>query len=162
MNSKRSLGWVKNLAVVAGASLLFASLASAQEFHGKFTLPFQAQWGKVTLPSGNYTVDVTRSQGGVRLVRVNAEAQGSHRVAILLPMAHNTKMRTDQSELVCIREGSARIVRALELGPLAETLYFALPKGAAIYAQKGSGQKHVSLAELPASVEVVPITATAR
>ncbi len=77
-------------------------------------------------------------------------------------MGHNLRMQADNSELVSIREGSAQIVRALELGPLAETLYFALPKGAQIYAQKGSGTPHVSLAELPASVERLPISTTNR
>ena len=63
-------------------------------------------------------------------------------------MTRTANSATTKSEMVCIREGSARIVRALELGPLAETLCSALPKGAQIYAQKGGGIKHVSLAEL--------------
>ena len=40
------------------AACLMAGRANAQEFQGKFSLPFQARWGQATLPAGDYSLTV--------------------------------------------------------------------------------------------------------
>jgi hypothetical protein len=59
MKSTRSLKSVRILLLAVLAAALSASLASAQDYEGKFTLPFEARWGMAVLPPGDYTFHVT-------------------------------------------------------------------------------------------------------
>lgn len=157
MNSKRTRGMVRNVIVVAGASLLFASLASAQELQAKFTLPFQARWGAVTLPEGNYRLNVTSTPGGAQIIEVRGEAKGSPSAFVMGRRDYTPSI--NQSALVCIREGSTGIIRVLQLRPLGETVYFAMPKATQMYVQNRSGKNRTLLAQAPELLERLPFTA---
>jgi len=58
MNGIRISSLIKFSGMVLLAACLTAGHANAQEFQGKFTLPFQARWGQATLPAGDYTFTV--------------------------------------------------------------------------------------------------------
>ena len=62
MKSTRSLKSVRILLLAVLAAGLSASLASAQEYQGKFTLPFEARWGSAVLPAGDYTFRVNAGE----------------------------------------------------------------------------------------------------
>jgi hypothetical protein len=52
---------------------MFASTAGAQvAAKGKFTLPFEVQWGKWTMPAGNYTFMLDRTVAG-GIVKIQSE-----------------------------------------------------------------------------------------
>ena len=61
MKSTRSLNSVRILLLAVLAAGLSASLARAQEYEGKFTLPFEARWGMAVLPPGDYSFRVNPS-----------------------------------------------------------------------------------------------------
>lgn len=67
------------LAIVALASVTLP--ANAQNYKGKFTLPFEAHWGIADLQPGEYTV-WTDSVGALQLIRL-AGANGT--TATILP-----------------------------------------------------------------------------
>ena len=52
------LGNVVRAGLVVVAALGIAGTASAQVVEGKFTLPFEARWGSMVLPAGQYTLKV--------------------------------------------------------------------------------------------------------
>jgi hypothetical protein len=157
MNSKRTFTWLTKAVAVAGASLVFASLASAQNFQGKFTLPRQAQWGTVRLQPGRYTLSVARADGEKQMVTVQSEAKGGSE-GFILSQGHDSSARAETSSLVCIRSGGTLVVRAVEIGPLGETIYFQQPKGVQVYAQTRHGKKQTLLARAPELVQRVLVT----
>jgi len=154
---------IRNFAVLFAVGILAAAMgasrASAQEFHGKFTLPFPALWGTTSLPPGNYDLNVERAQGGQRKLELRSEYGQS---VFVLAMAETASPSVNKNAIVCIRQGSARIVRSLELSTLGETLDFHLPKGAVMYAQKRSAKEPTLLAEAPQLIQRIPLVAAAR
>lgn len=135
--------------IVLGAMLAFIVFApglqagpAAQE---KFTLPFDAQWGKTALPAGDYTLSIDHftSNGAIRLSR------GTQAVAIFLPEIFDyTQNQSKSGELVFVRHNGVATVRALRL-PNAGTFYFPLPK-----------ELKTLTAEQPQMLEVVSLEAT--
>ena len=55
MNVNRYLRFCGFFALALLAISIIPSVASAQHYRGKFTLPFAARWGGLTLPAGEYT-----------------------------------------------------------------------------------------------------------
>ena len=55
MNVNRYLRFCGFFALALLAISTIPSVANAQAYSGKFTLPFSARWGKMTLPAGEYT-----------------------------------------------------------------------------------------------------------
>jgi hypothetical protein len=149
---------IRNFAVLFAIGMLAAAMgasrASAQEFHGKFTLRFPALWGTTSLPPGNYDLDVERAKGGQRMLELRSEYGQSIFVVV---MAETASPSVNKNAIVCIRQGSTRIVRSLELSAIGETLDFHLPKGAAMYAQKGSGKEPTLLAQGPVLTERIRV-----
>jgi hypothetical protein len=141
--------WRSFSGIVLGAMLAFIVIApglqagpAAQE---KFTLPFDAQWGKTTLPAGDYTlsIDHLTSNGTIRLAR------GTQSVGIFLPEVFDyTQNRSKNGQLVFVRHNGVVTVRALRL-PDAGTFYFPLPK-----------ELKTLTAEQPQMIEVVSLEAT--
>lgn len=113
------------------------------QFGGKFTLPFAAQWGLMALPPGNYTLQYGTQKGGQRLVEVRGTAKGSPYGVIQAGPGGVTS--ASRNAIVCIREGSVFIVRALEMPAIGEVIEFAVPYGAKLTAHNG---KHKGFAQL--------------
>jgi hypothetical protein len=55
MNVNRNLRFCGFFALALLAISIIPTVASAQAYRGKFTLPFAARWGGLTLPAGEYT-----------------------------------------------------------------------------------------------------------
>lgn len=150
---------IRNFAMLFAVGMLAAmgaSRASAQEFHGKFTLPFPALWGTASLPPGNYHLEVGRPLGGQRMLELRSEYG---QTALVLIMRATASPPVNKNAIVCIRQGSARIVRSLELRATGETMDFHLPKGAVMYAQERSGGKPTLLAQVPELIQRIRIEA---
>jgi hypothetical protein len=118
--------WKRVSGVVLSAVIAFGMIAPGLQAGpaagGKFKLPFAAQWGKVALPTGDYTfsVDHITLNGTILLYR------GTQAAGILRPQTFDAGDGSKSSELVCIRHDGKITVRALRL-PKVGTFYFALP-----------------------------------
>lgn len=118
------------------------SLQAGPAAGGKFKLPFDAQLGRVALPTGEYTfrVEPLSLDGTIYVYRENRA------VGILHPQI----FKDDESQgkhpaLVCIRHNGNVTVRALQLPGLG-TFYFALPK-----------ELSVLMAQQPQLIETVSV-----
>ncbi|HUB83278.1 MAG TPA: hypothetical protein VMB03_30965 [Bryobacteraceae bacterium] len=107
---------------------LFASLAlvlllscvgpaNAQGLAGKFTLPYAAHWGKVTLSPGDYRFRMERTNG---LVYVES---GRANLGMILPASVGRGYTAGNSILVT-QIANVKSVRELRLGSSGVVLYF--------------------------------------
>jgi hypothetical protein len=129
-------------------------------FSGTFTLPTQAQWGKMTLPAGEYALHYGALFGGISVVHVAREGKGVPG-GFVLPLAPNSASRT-KNAILCIRDGNTLIVRALEMPVIGESVTFAMPRGAKVVAHNGKHNGYTQLAEAPRLIERIPVTLSAK
>lgn len=110
--------------LVAG---IFASPARAQsDFQGKFTFPYEVQWGKAVLPAGNYVLTFDRGMAGTMLVVSDANSRWN--VAFEPINIHEDSAKAD-SELLITVLGRKHVVRSLTITELGQT--FVYPAGRA-------------------------------
>lgn len=108
------------LATVALLAIcLNAGRANAQVVAGKFTLPFEAHWGPVTLPPGDYsfTLDKATLDGTITLFR------GANAVALISCQGGEEK-RFDRSELILVGNSASRSIRELHLAKIGMVLTY--------------------------------------
>lgn len=123
---KRACALTLGTVVVVVVGMAAAGLQARSATGGKFTLPFGAQWGIVSLEPGDYTfsVDHLTSNGAIALYR------GTQAVGMFHPQLldnYRGKEKT-AAALLLIRHDGKVTVRALQL-PQVGTFYFAVPKG---------------------------------
>ena len=140
---------------LAAALFLMAGMAAAQGspisiLSGSFTLPFDAQWGAMTLPAGDYTFDYS-ARYGERIVEVRGTAKGSPH-GLVLPNGQDQSSAAGNG-LVCRRAGDGYVIGALELPVIQTKLTFGLPPSAKILAKGGNSKAPTQLAQVR-----VPIT----
>jgi hypothetical protein len=112
------------LTAVIALAMIAPGLHAGPAARGKFTMPFDAQWGRTTLRTGDYTFSVNHitSNGMIFVYR------GSQAVGLMHPqMFNDSDNHSKNPELVCIRHDGIVTVRALRL-PNVGTFYFSLPK----------------------------------
>jgi hypothetical protein len=109
------------LAVLAAG--LSASLASAQNYEGKFTLPFEAHWGKAVLPAGDYTFRVNPSEPPCMV----SVSQGRQTVAFILTSATSKGEVAGSSALIAVRSAGNYHIRALQLAEPGMVLEYSPP-----------------------------------
>ena len=100
---------VRLLAVVLLATCAFAAAANAQTTAAKFTLPFEAHWGKNVLPAGEYTISMDSLSNVALLRSANGKTIGFTPIPI---QAYSHKGAT---ALFVMVRGNQRIVRSLNL-----------------------------------------------
>jgi hypothetical protein len=123
-------------------------------FSGNFTLPFEAQWGAMTLPAGEYSLRYGRlNDGGVYMVAIVGEAQRSSHGWVLIKGIDPAS--ATKNALVCIRQGNKGIVRALELPAIGKSVSFALPRGAELLVHQRNHNTNTQLTEVRIPLERV-------
>ena len=155
---------IRSLMTLAGLSLVLFALsatgAKAQiipspSFSGNFTFPVAVQWGSMALPAGEYTLSYGQAfTGGTYIVSVTSKADGTTRMAMVKA---NSDASTKNNALVCIREGDALVVRALEMPQIGTAAEFAVPRGTKLTAQKGNDNSYTPLAEAPMPIQRVTV-----
>jgi hypothetical protein len=126
MSLTRSSKLVVALGLALLAGCLTANPASAQDaFKGSFTLPFEARWGNIVLPPGEYSF--TLSHPAVDGI-VTIQKETGRYVGRLLNQGVFDQQRLDRSELILVRRGGNYRIRALRLADLGLTLEYAVPK----------------------------------
>ena len=147
---KRTQGFalVKALLLAVLTAGLCTSLASAQDYKGTFTLPFEARWGAATLSPGSYSFQLDAKAGGYTgLIR-----RGSHAVAMVIDNGQSTyKEGAGPSALIAVRSGGKYRITSLRLAEVRLVLNYFPPKG-----------EREILAQGPVLTRHVPILMAAR
>ena len=159
---------IRRLMILAGLSVALFALSEigargealfSPHFAGTFTLPFEAHWGALTLPSGDYSLRYGTQENGHGLVFVRGTAKGSPYGMIFTGSPSNAS--TAKSVIVCVRQDNVLIVRALELPTIGEAVRFALPHGvkvrALVVAGKRNKKGNTQLTEERIPIERVPV-----
>jgi len=100
------------------AACAFATAANAQSLSGKFTLPFEAHWGKTVLPAGSYTINLDARYNVALLRTASGKAVGFTPIPIV-----STSNKGATALMVMIR-GNQRIIRSLNLPTSGVTLVY--------------------------------------
>lgn len=160
---------IRNRMTLVGLFLGFLALSTVgakgqvldtPSFTGTFTLPFEAQWGKMTLPAGDYTLRYGWLSAGDALVEVRSAENGGLRGVIRV--AGNGHSSARKSALVCIREGNALIVRALEMPNIGTAVEFGRPRGTQLTAHRRNRSTNIQVAEAPMLIQRVPVALNAK
>jgi hypothetical protein len=163
MKTIRSLMTLAGLSLVVfalGATGAKGQILSSTHFAGTFTLPFEAQWGKMTLPAGDYKLQYGTQDTGHGLVEMRGTAKRSPYGFVLAGPIGDTS--ATKNSIVCVREGNALMVRALEMPSIGESVNFAMPRGAQLTAHRLNGSTNIQLAEAPMLIERIPVTLSAK
>lgn len=160
---------IRNLVTLIGLSVMLLALGvtgakaqqsaglSATEFGGTFTLTHEAVWGRMTLPSGNYSLYYgTMGKSGIPMVEVVGKSAGSPHGYILINWHNPTSAKTNS--IVCVRDGGTLIVRALQMSNLGKSVFFSLPQNVRLTAHLRGNRTYAQLAEAPMLIERVPVT----
>ena len=122
------LSWKKTLGSAVFAILAFALVSANVQARpatqGHFVLPYEAQWGSITLPAGDYTFSIDHlSMNGSILLYRGTQSAG----VVRWQSMEGAPNQSSSGQLLFIRHEGKATVRALEL-PEVGTLYFSLPK----------------------------------
>jgi len=148
MKSNRTASFFKHSLTTVLGACLFLGLANAQQMTdavGKFTLPFEAKWGRAVLPAGEYSFTISHITGSPQLLAVRT---GPKAVALIVASTMQKSKRSDENTLVAVRQGGQHSIQLLKLGCIGETYTYQPPKGA----------KPSQIAQGPRLLERVPVT----
>lgn len=145
MNAKRGKLALKVLMVGLLAATVWGTASysqSATVASGKFTLDFNAQWGKLDLQPGTYTFAV-KAENSSYIVAVQ---QGQRPLGFVLTSNFASQQNLDSQDeaLLCVRRSGECSVGALKLP--SGVFYFTIP-----------GLQKAQLAQQPNLIERVPV-----
>jgi len=146
MNTIRLSALLRLATVALLAICLNAGRANAQVVAGKFTLPFEAHWGRATLPPGDYSFTLNKAtlDGTITLFR------GANAVALISCQGGEEK-RFDRSELILVGNSASRSIRELHLAKIGVILSY--------WPYKPRGNKAAAEREI---AQVIPIISTGK
>lgn len=126
MKTNRCSKLARNLVLALAGAFIFAAAASAQEpaWEGKFTLPFETQWGGVALPTGDYAFRLESTALGSHIVTV---VQGRRKVAMVMAQARSQGDSARASALIVRHSGGRARIDSLHLIELGD-FFFSAPK----------------------------------
>jgi hypothetical protein len=146
MNSNRSYKMIWLVGVALLASCFGAGLARAQEYAGKFTLPFEARWGRATLPAGDYSFKLDKSQSSSTIQLF----QGKVGIGFIKSQAYDLK-DSGENSLVVVKTKTGKSVSELRLPEIGVVLHYATKQTKPIMAAEDRG--------IPV---VIPVTITGK
>jgi hypothetical protein len=110
MKAIRNYIWFGSFALALLVLCSGAQLASGQSVKGEFTLPFNAQWGIVTLSAGHYSFTLDWMEQG----RVRVRSRDGKTEAFVLAQALD-KRASEGSYLTVVRENGVNTITELML-----------------------------------------------
>lgn len=106
----RSVIKIKLFAAAMLAAVLFASAGYAQTtFSGKFTLPYEVQWGKTVLPAGQYFISM-HAAGATAMVQSE-----DGKISFYTPIPIQNRSEKGTTALKVLARGNQRIILSLNL-----------------------------------------------
>lgn len=128
------------LTTVLVAACLIAGTAKAQAgLQGKFTLPYETQWGQAVLPAGDYVLTFDDRTPTILIIRAKHGDIVAYEAATIRDDSNG-----EGSELLIGTRGERRIVRSLTLATVGETY---------VFERAAAHQKHVE----EARVRILPV-----
>ena len=145
MNRTRNFTSVKLVLLALLATVASAGALCAEGYEGTFTLPFEARWGTVTLPPGDYSFTVNTVGSNVATIR------GENGGAFVMHATIGENEFAGRSALFLVRHGRTGTVRALHLktsgrGNRGLVFFYSPPKG-----------EPPMLAQVPELIQRIPI-----
>ena len=149
MKTNRSSRMARNVVLALAGAFIFAGTVNAQgpACQGKFTLPFEAQWGPVSLPAGDYAFTLDSTAMGSRVVTV---VQGQRKVAMVMAQGRSHGDSAKASALIVTRSGGRARIQALHLDELGDFFYSA-PKA-----------EGLQMASAPQLIQRIPVFANGK
>ena len=132
MKSLRCSSLVKTLALSAGVVALLSVFAPAQDFVGKFTLPYEAHWGQTLLSPGEYSYSLESTGPSARLLV--RKANGTSGFVVMARSCSNIEP-SSTTQLAITQQGAERFISSLYLGEVGEVLHFDMTGAPAIVAK---------------------------
>ncbi len=111
MNVNRYLRFCGFFALALLAISTVPTVASAQSFRGKFSLPFSARWGGLALPAGEYTF----TAGGLTNANLISIEHDGHNLGIVMVAGVSYDTLYKSSELVAVPTGDTHRISLLRL-----------------------------------------------
>jgi hypothetical protein len=141
MNSTRSLKLAKVLLFATLGVGLSSTLGQAQQYQGKFTLPFEARWGMVTLPPGEYSIELDTATHPYITIRHGTSGRG-----FVMTNAITEDTVSGHSALLAFSTGDSYRIRMFHVEELGLTLNFNSPKAERpLLAQGTTLNRHVAV-----------------
>jgi len=137
---------VKTLALSVGVVALLSAIAPAQDFVGKFTLPYEAYWGQTLLSPGDYSYSLESTGPSARLLV--RKSSGTSGFMVMARSCSNTEPSAT-TQLAITQQGTERFISSLYLGEAGEVLHFDVAGTPAIMA-KGDGPVRTAAMTPPA------------
>jgi len=123
---KGARSWISGIALIAVLALVVIApgLHAQPAANLHFQLPFDANWGRMTLSTGDYSfaVDHYSANGLIFVFRDNRAVGITHPESF-----DSTESKSDRAELIFVRHDGKVSVRSLRM-PGVGTFYFTLPK----------------------------------
>lgn len=92
------------------------------EFVGRFTLPFELQWGEMALPEGDYYLYYGSLEQGGRVVEI--AGQDPSQPQGIFFVGEESPASAVQNALVCVCRDGSRIIESLELPAIGKSVSF--------------------------------------
>ncbi len=153
-NSKRT--WLIRTCALAALGICFsAGTLNARELRATFTLPYEASWGGVILPAGDYSLSFESMPSWVQGPAIVLR-QGERGVCVLLPISGEERKSLGKSRLVILRGEEKAVVRMLYLSETGTEYRFKIPQGYEVSARM------ISRADKPIKIESIPVTVSGK
>jgi hypothetical protein len=142
MKSLRCSSAVKTLALAVGVVAFLPTFAPAQDFVGKFTLPYEAYWGQTLLSPGDYSYSLESTGPSARLLVRKSTGTSSFMV---MTRSCSSIEPSANTQLAIRQQGADRFISSLYLGEVGEILHFDV---AATHAEVAKGDSPVRTATM--------------
>jgi hypothetical protein len=110
MNATRNYIWFGSFLLALLVLCSGAQLATGQAVAGEFTLPFDAQWGHISLPAGHYSFTLGKGpRGGMQILR-----RGTKSLCGMFVRSYDWRA-SDNSYLTVVRENGVNTITELTL-----------------------------------------------
>lgn len=136
---------VRTLALAAGVVVFLPTFAPAQDFVGKFTLPYAAYWGQTLLSPGEYSYSLESMGPSARLLV--RKSSGTSGFMVMARSCSNAEPSAT-TQLAITQQGAERFISTLYLGKVGEVLHFDVP-GTPVQMAKGDSPVRTAVMSPP-------------
>ncbi len=105
-----------------------STVATASAQQASFHLPFEAKWGTLVLPPGDYKIRLPQPALGTREVLVLGQTEGFVMAMTIDSYGDRPAPRLDGDYLQLVKVGDVYYVAKYEEGSMETTLFFKTPK----------------------------------
>lgn len=137
---------IRRLLFVSLLALFASSVLNAEQVKGSFTLPFDAYWGDVLLPAGNYTFNLDTTAANPVVLHPGLRSK-------YVKFGYTEVLHSPaKSQLVIVHAGDKAMVNAVYIADLKTAFWFKVP-------EKYSVTTRVIASATPSeTIDFIPVT----